>query len=163
VCNPAIKTPEDQKAIWRGLLNGKIDIIATDHAPHTLSEKAMEYPKCPSGVPLIQHSLLMMLEKLDEIFTIEVLVDKMCHAPATCFNIKERGYLREGYYADIAIILPNFPTKVTQNSLAYKCKWSPFEGFSFRNSIEYTLVNGAIMQKNYKISNYLNSQRVEFQ
>jgi dihydroorotase len=162
VCNPAIKTQKDQEAIWNGLLNNYIDIIATDHAPHTIEEKNVPYPGCPSGVPLIQHSLLMMLEKINSRFTLEQLVHKMCHAPAICFQIKERGFLREGYFADIAIINPSEETKVLKDNLAYHCGWSPFEGHTFKNNIEYTIINGAIAQKFGKMCEKNHGARVSF-
>lgn len=162
VCNPAIKTQKDQEAIWDGLLNNYIDIIATDHAPHTMEEKNTPYPGCPSGVPLIQHSLLMMLEKINSRFTLEQLVHKMCHAPAVCFQIKERGFLREGYFADIVIVNPSNNTEVIKDHLAYKCGWSPFEGHTFKNNIEYTIINGAIAQKFGKICEKNHGTRVSF-
>ena len=162
VCNPAIKTQKDQEAIWAGLLNNHIDIIATDHAPHTIEEKNTPYPGCPSGVPLIQHSLLMMLEKINSSFTLEQLVHKMCHAPAICFQIEDRGFLREGYFADIAIINPSQETKVLKEQLAYHCGWSPFEGHVFKNNIEYTIINGAIAQKFGKINEKNYGTRLSF-
>ncbi len=163
VCNPAIKTKEDREALWQGLLNGNIDVIATDHAPHTWEEKSGIYPKCPAGVPLIQHPLLMMLEKVKEgKISIEMLVDKMSHKVADLFEIKDRGYIREGYYADLVLVNPNKNYLVSKDNIAYKCGWSPFEGHSFSHSIDHTFVSGILMQQNGKIINDSKGKRLEF-
>jgi dihydroorotase len=152
VCNPAIKSKADRDAVWNGLLSNNIDIIATDHAPHTWAEKSGIYPNVPSGVPLVQHSLLMMLEKVREgVISIERMVEKMAHAPADCFRIEDRGFIREGYFADIVLVNPNNATMVSKDNIAYKCGWSPFEGHSFSHSIDYTFVSGILMQKEGKI------------
>lgn len=149
VCNPAIKKKEDRDAIWRGVLSDKIDIIATDHAPHTKEEKSGIYPNVPSGVPLVQHSVLMMLEKVKEgVMSIEKLVEKMSHAPADCFKLVDRGYIKEGYYADLALIDTSKGYQVSKDNIAYKCGWSPFEGYHFSNSIAMTFVSGVLAQKN---------------
>lgn len=142
-CNPAIKAPENREALWAGLLDDRLDVIATDHAPHTLAEKQKPYAEAAAGIPLVQHGLLMMLaqHKAGRI-SLEKIAEKMSHAPAVCFQIAERGYIREGYYADLVIVDCNTPTEVTPESLYYKCGWSPFEGQSFPASIEYTFVNG---------------------
>lgn len=165
VCNPAIKESSDREAILRGLLDHHIDIIATDHAPHTWEEKSGLYPDIPSGVPLVQHSLLMMLEYVKEgKMTLEQLVEKMCHAPADCFNIKNRGYIKEGYYADLVLINPLQSTTVTKENLQYKCKWSPFEGKTFSHSIDMTILNGKIAQMNgTPLLNVRNGMRLEFE
>lgn len=163
VCNPAIKNAEDREAIWQGVLNGNIDVIATDHAPHTWEEKSKPYPQCPSGLPLVQHSLLMMLEKVNEgKISIEMMVDKMSHKVAELFNIKDRGYLREGYYADIVLVQPKNNYTISKNNIAYQCGWSPLDGHSFLHSIDYTFVNGILMQKQGTILEPPQGKRLEF-
>jgi dihydroorotase len=163
ICNPAIKSKEDQMAIWKGLLDNHIDIIATDHAPHTWEEKSKHYPNCPSGVPLVQHSLLMMMEKVNEgYFTLEKMVEKMCHAPAICFKLKNRGFIREGYFADLVLVNPKKKTAVTKESLIYKCQWSPFEHHTFSNFIEYTILNGQIINNQGTFTKIKNAQRLQF-
>jgi len=142
-CNPAIKEREDQEALQQALKDGLLDVVATDHAPHTAEEKARPYPEAPSGLPLVQHSLLMMLE-LASIgkFSPEFVVEKMCHAPAVCFRVKERGYLREGCRADMVLVDPEGRTQVTTDSLHYYCGWSPLEHSEFRHRVLRTWVNG---------------------
>lgn len=140
--NPAIKTTEDRDALRAGLLSGKVDVVATDHAPHTLEEKSKPYFEAPSGGPMISHSLVTMLEMSTQgVFSIEQVVDKMCHAPARLFNIKERGFLREGYYADIAIVKPS-PWVVDRGNILYKCGWSPLDGQQLSYKVDCTIVNG---------------------
>lgn len=142
-CNPAIKAAENREAIWQALLEDRIDVIATDHAPHTAEEKARSYESAPAGLPLIQHSLPLMLECVAQgRMTLENLVWKMCHAPAELFRVKDRGYLREGAYADCVIVDPQSKTEVTAESLHYKCGWSPLEGTSLRGQVIRTFVNG---------------------
>jgi len=149
--NPAVKKVTDRDAILQGVLDNKIDVIATDHAPHTLEEKNNTYFNAPSGGPLVQHALLAMLEKVEEgKISIERVVEKMAHSPAILFNIVDRGYVREGYFADLVIVDSN-KTEVTKKSLLYKCGWSPFEGFTFSNSIHSTFVNGQIVYSEGKI------------
>ncbi|MBN2610208.1 MAG: dihydroorotase, partial [Bacteroidales bacterium] len=144
--NPAIKTETDREALWEGLLQGKIDNIATDHAPHTLEEKQQTYFKAPSGGPLVQHSLITMLEFYHQhMITLEMIVDKMCHAPAIMFNISKRGFIREGSFADLVLVDPDDPWTVSRENLLYKCKWSPFEGKTFRSKITHTFVNGNLV------------------
>jgi len=144
-CNPAIKSEQDRQALWAGLLSGKLDIIATDHAPHTLQEKEKAYPDSPSGLPLVQHSLQMMLEKASGgLLTPEEVVNKMCHNPAICFNIENRGFIREGYAADLVLIDPDKSEEVNSKNIYYHCGWSPMEGIRFRHQIMLTLVNGKI-------------------
>lgn len=142
-CNPAIKPPENRDTLWQGLLDDRLDIIATDHAPHTREEKSKTYLQAPSGIPLVQHSLLLMLEmhKKGKI-SLEKIVEKMCHAPAVCFGIKERGFLREGYYADCVMIDLEDEYNVTAENVRYKCQWSPFENHRFPAKILNTFVNG---------------------
>jgi dihydroorotase len=145
-CNPAIKSKENKEALWKGLLDDRLDIIATDHAPHTWEEKQKPYLEAPAGVPLVQHSLLMLLEAHKEgRISLEKLVEKACHAPAICFDVKERGYIREGYFADAVLVNMNKTTTVSKESLFYKCGWSPFEGHTFSSSIEKTFVNGHLL------------------
>jgi dihydroorotase len=143
--NPAVKTENDRTEIWQGVLDNRIDVIATDHAPHTLEEKNQLYAKAPSGGPLVQHALLAMLEKSKEgIISIERVVEKMAHAPAVLYRLQNRGFLREGYFADVVMVNPNQPHQVNKSNLLYKCGWSPFEGTTFSNSIERTFINGKI-------------------
>ncbi len=142
-CNPAIKEEDDRLALWKALNDNLLDIVATDHAPHTLDEKNNAYLKAPSGLPLVQHSLLQMLDhSKNGMITIERLVEKMCHAPADCFKVVSRGYLREGYFADLVLINPNQKYTVTKDNILYKCGWSPFEDTTFSSSIHSTFVNG---------------------
>jgi dihydroorotase len=163
ICNPAIKKSSDREAVWKGLLENYIDIIATDHAPHTWEEKSQVYPACPSGVPLVQHSLLMMLEKVNlGVFSLEKMVEKMCHAPAVCFKLEERGFLREGYMADIVLVNPSQSTLVNKDNIAYKCNWSPFEGKTFSHTVDYTILNGQIAQKYGVLNPNRNAQRLVF-
>jgi dihydroorotase len=141
--NPAIKTANDRDAILAAVLSDHIDVIATDHAPHTIEEKSTDYLNAPSGGPLVQHSIIAMLELVKQgKISIEKVVEKMAHNPAILFNIKERGYIREGYFADLVLVNPNLPQTVTKTNLLYKCGWSPFEGDTFSNSINSTFVNG---------------------
>jgi len=144
--NPAVKTEQDRDGIWKGLLDNHIDIIATDHAPHTLDEKSQTYLKAPSGGPLVQHALLAMLEKVKEgVLSIEKVVEKMAHAPAICFQLAERGFIREGYYADLVVVDPSQGVKVDKSNILYACGWSPFQGFTFSNKIIGTFVNGNLV------------------
>lgn len=142
-CNPAIKYSEDRDALWQALNNNQLDIIATDHAPHTLEEKNHPYLTSPAGLPLVQHGLQQMIEHANHgLITKERMVEKMSHAPAECFKISNRGYLREGYFADLVLVNPDESFTVTQNNILYKCGWSPFEGKTFSSSIHSTYVNG---------------------
>ncbi len=144
--NPAIKTRFDRDALINGVNNNKIDIIATDHAPHTLTEKRNSYFKSPSGGPLIQHSLVIMLELWHrKIFSLEKIVEMMCHNPAILFNIKDRGFIREGYKADLCLIDPDDPWSVSKENILYKCGWSPFEGITIRSKVVKTIINGTIV------------------
>ncbi len=145
-CNPAIKAPHHKDALWKALLDGKLDVIATDHAPHTLEEKNLPYEKAPAGLPLVQHSLLLMLHyhKQGNI-TLEKIAEKMSHAPADCFQVKDRGYIREGYHADLVIVDLNQISRVSKNNILYKCRWSPLENFEFPASITHTFVNGNLV------------------
>lgn len=145
-CNPAIKYEADRLSLWEGLNSDLLDIVATDHAPHTLEEKEQPYFKAPSGLPLVQHSLQMMFDHVGKgMLSKEKLVEKMCHAPADCFQIHNRGYLREGYYADLVLVNPQKPYTVNKQNLKYKCGWSPLEGKTFSSSIHSTYVNGNLV------------------
>lgn len=144
--NPAVKTEQDRDGIWKGVLDNHIDIIATDHAPHTFEEKSKSYLEAPSGGPLVQHALLAMLEKAKEkVLSIEKVVEKMAHAPAICFQLLERGFIREGYYADLVIVDPSQTMGVNKSNILYACGWSPFDGYTFSNRIVGTYVNGNLV------------------
>ncbi|MEL7532996.1 MAG: amidohydrolase family protein, partial [Bacteroidota bacterium] len=141
--NPAVKSASDREAIRAAVIDGRIDIMATDHAPHTLEEKDNPYTKAPSGAPLVQHALVTGLEMVHQgVFTLEHLVQKMVHDPAICFDIVERGYLREGYFADIVLVDLNRPWTVDRSNVLYKCGWSPLEGQTFQSQVLRTWVNG---------------------
>lgn len=147
--NPAIKTMADKNALRQGLNSGKIDVAATDHAPHTIEEKSRNYMQAPSGGPLVQHSLVAMLEMARQgIFSYETVVEKMCHAPAILFNIEKRGFLREGYKADLVLVDPNKSWTVAKSNILSKCQWSPFEGTTFGHKVITTFVNGKTVYKN---------------
>lgn len=162
-CNPAIKSADNKTALWNGLLNDTLDIIATDHAPHTWEEKQAPYGAAPSGLPLVQHSLLMMLDYVKNgAISIEKVVEKMCHAPATCFQIRERGYIREGYFADLVLVNPHHNYNVTKDNILYKCGWSPLLGHDFSARIEKTFVNGHIVYENGKVTDDVMGQRLKF-
>jgi dihydroorotase len=161
--NPAVKTADDRSKLWEALLDDRIDVIATDHAPHTIEEKNNVYTKAPSGGPLVQHALPAMLEKYhDGVISLEKIVEKMCHNPAKLFQIKNRGFIREGYYADLAIVNLNAPWKVKKNNIAYKCGWSPFEGDTFRSKVSHTFVNGHLAFENDRFSPQRNAKRLTF-
>ncbi len=161
--NPAVKTSADRDGIWDALLDDRIDVLATDHAPHTLEEKSKNYLNAPSGGPLVQHALIALLEKAKQgKISIEKVVEKMAHAPAVLFRIKDRGYIREGYKADIVVVDPNKPTVVTKEQCLYKCGWSPFEGEVFSHSIDTTFVNGKIVYTDNKIQEVGTGERLLF-
>lgn len=162
-CNPAIKSPENRDGLWEALLDDRLDIIATDHAPHTWAEKQQPYLQAPSGVPLVQHSLLLMLEYVKQgKISIEKVVEKMSHAPAVCFQIKDRGYLREGYFADCVIVDMNAGSQVTKENIYYKCGWSPFEGHTFPAAVTHTFVSGHLAYENGKFDESVKGQRLLF-
>lgn len=149
--NPAIKTKTDRQAIFNAVLDDRIDIIATDHAPHTIEEKSQTYLQAPSGGPLVQHALLAMLEFYHQgKISLEKIVEKMAHNPAICFRIDKRGYIREGYWADLVLIDLNKRETVTRQNILYKCGWSPFEGYRFKSSVTHTLVSGELVWENQK-------------
>jgi len=145
------------------LLDDRLDIIATDHAPHTWEEKQQPYGKAPSGLPLVQHSLQMMLHYVKEgRISIEKVVEKMCHAPAECFHIEERGYLREGYWADLVLVDPNESYTVSKNNILYHCGWSPLEGVTLPASISHTFVNGNVVFENGVVNDAERGMRLRF-
>jgi dihydroorotase len=161
--NPAIKTATDREQIWSALLHNSIDVIATDHAPHTLEEKQQVYVKAPAGGPLVQHGLPAMLEMVHrKKITIEKVVEKMSHAPAICFRIKDRGFIREGYFADLVLVDMNRKWKVSYDNLLYKCRWSPFEGMEFSASVMHTFVNGHHVYNQGKIDDSVRGMRLSF-
>jgi len=161
--NPAVKTSNDRDGIWKGLLDNHIDIVATDHAPHTLEEKSKAYNQAPSGGPLVQHALLAMLEKAKEgLISVERVVEKMAHAPAICFQLAERGFIREGYYADLVIVDPMDTITVEKSNVLYKCGWSPFEGVTFSHKIAGTYVNGTLVYDGNQIVSEQKGMRVLF-
>lgn len=161
--NPAVKTREDREMIWSAVLDNRIDVIATDHAPHTLEEKGQNYLNAPSGGPLVQHALLAMLEKsIQGVISIERVVEKMAHAPADLFRINKRGYIKEGYYADLVEINPQHKTRVNRNNVLYKCGWSPFDGITFNHEVRRTFVNGRLVYEDGKIIEGSNGKRLLF-
>ena len=148
-CNPAIKAPKNKTALWQALLDDRLDVIASDHAPHTIEEKNEPYEKAYAGLPLVQHSILLMLQYVKQgKITIEKMVEKMSHAVAVCFEIKDRGFIREGYYADLVIVDLNETTTVSPSNILYKCGWSPLEGETFPASITHTFINGNLVYGN---------------
>lgn len=162
-CNPAIKAPENKQALWEALLDDRLDIIATDHAPHLLEEKEPPYAHAHAGLPLVQHSLLIMLHYAKQgRISIEKIVEKMAHAPARLFQIEERGYIREGYYADLVLVDLEKSYLVRRENLLYKCGWSPFEGFEFSSTITHTFVNGHLAYENGKIDTSYTGKRLSF-
>lgn len=161
--NPAVKSQADQDALWAALNDDRIDILATDHAPHTIEEKEQNYFNAPSGGPLVQHAVLAILEKVKEgKISLPRAVEKMAHAPAICFKIEKRGYIREGYFADLVVVDPDSKLKVTKENLLYKCGWSPFEGYTFSHAIDTTFVNGTIVYTENKIVEGNTGMRMTF-
>jgi len=162
-CNPAIKSAQDQSALLDALLDDRLDIIATDHAPHTIREKSGEYLQAPSGLPLVQHGLLIMLDfyKKGKI-SLEQIVRKMCHAPADCFCIKDRGYIKEGYYADLVLLDLDKSTSISKDNILYKCNWSPLEGLNLPGQIKKTYVNGSLVYNDGKVISNAVGKRLKF-
>ncbi|WP_430399890.1 dihydroorotase [Flavobacterium sp.] len=162
--NPAVKTEADKNALWKALLNDTIDVIATDHAPHTIEEKQNKYLDCPSGGPLVQHALVAMFENhLNGKISVEKLVEKMCHNPAKIFKIEKRGFLKEGYFADLVIVNTHQPWVVNKDNILYKCGWSPFEGTNFKSRVMHTFVNGNLVYTNGKVKNLKAGKRLLFE
>ena len=161
--NPAVKSKKDRAELWKALLDDRIDVIATDHAPHTLAEKDNIYTKAPSGGPLVQHALVAMLEAYHQgKISIEKIVEKMCHNPAILFQIEKRGYIKEGYFADLVIVDVNNPWTVTKDNILYKCGWSPFEKSTFKSRITHTFVNGVLAYNNFKSIDVKAAKRLTF-
>ena len=161
--NPAVKTQADKDALWKALLDDRIDVIATDHATHTLEEKINSYTTCPSGGPLVQHALVAMFEAHHQgKISVEKIVEKMCHNPAKIFKIENRGFIKEGYFADIAIVNAYLPWNVKKENILYKCGWSPFEGYNFKSRVTHTFVNGKLVYANGKVKETKVGQRLLF-
>jgi dihydroorotase len=162
-CNPAIKAPHHKTALWEGLLDDRLDIIATDHAPHTWAEKQEDYLHAHAGLPLVQHALGLMLHYVaEQKITIERVVEKMSHAPARCFQINNRGYIREGYYADLVLLDRNTPETITKENILYKCGWSPLEGFTQPATVSKTFVNGHMVYGNGGFDESKTGMRLQF-
>jgi len=162
-CNPAIKSPQNKAALWKALLDDRLDVIATDHAPHLLSEKEGPYEHAHAGLPLVQHPLLLMLHyQAQGMISLERIAEKMSHAVADCFGIENRGYIREGYFADLVLVNPDAVTTVSPDRLFYKCGWSPFEGFTFPAAIEKTWVNGHCVYGNEVPDESVRGMRMTF-
>lgn len=161
--NPAVKTEKDRDQLWKALLDDRIDVIATDHAPHTLEEKSNVYTSAPSGGPLVQHALPAILEMHHKgKISIEKIVEKMCHNPAILFQVEKRGYVKEGYFADLVLVDLNNPWTVTKDNILYKCGWSPFEGTTFRSRITHTFLNGNLVYENSKFTDIKSAKRLTF-
>ena len=160
--NPSIKKDTDQLALWEALNDDRIDILATDHAPHLESEKKLDYLNCPSGGPMVQHALPAMLTAKKGKISLEKIVEKACHNPAKLFKIKKRGFLREGYFADLVLIDLEKKNKVLKDSLFYLCGWSPFEGTTFESSVVKTFINGKIVYDFGQIVSKPSGKRLEF-
>ena len=161
--NPAVKKVSDRAALWEALLDDRIDVLATDHAPHTLEEKSNPYTKAPSGGPLVQHALLALTEKVKEgVWTMEKLVEKACHNPAIIFQINKRGYIREGYHADLVLLDDNKSQTVSRDNVLYKCGWSLFEGTTFSSTVTHTFVNGVLMYDNGIFNDEVKGKRLTF-
>jgi len=161
--NPAVKTAEDRAELWKALNDGRIDVIATDHAPHTKEEKQQSYLNAPSGGPLVQHAVVAMFEAHHQgKISVEKIVEKMCHNPAKLFKIEKRGFIKEGYHADLVIINPSLPWSVKPENILYKCGWSPFEGYTFKSRITHTFVNGELVYNNFKVKDTRAGKRLLF-
>ncbi|AXG73461.1 dihydroorotase [Flavobacterium arcticum] len=161
--NPAVKTEADRDALWKALLDDRIDVIATDHAPHTLDEKKNPYTSAPSGGPLVQHAVVALFEAYHQNkISVERIVEKMAHNPAKIFKIEKRGFIKEGYYADLVLINPGLPWNVKKENILYKCGWSPFEGTNFKSRITHTFVNGQLVYNNFKVKDIHCGERLLF-
>lgn len=161
--NPAVKTQKDKDGLWEALLDDRIDVIATDHAPHTLEEKAHNYTSAPSGGPLVQHAVVTLFEAHQQgKISIEKIVEKMAHNPAKIFKIEKRGFIKEGYFADLAIVNTNDPWTVSKENILYHCGWSPLEGTTFSSKITHTFVNGTLVYENQKVKEIRNGKRLTF-
>jgi dihydroorotase len=161
--NPAVKTAHDRDELWKALLDDRIDVVATDHAPHTLEEKNNPYTSAPSGGPLVQHALVAMLEAHHKgKISIEKIVEKMCHNPAILFQIEKRGFIKQGFFADLVVVDINNPWTIKKDNILYQCGWSPFDGLSFKSRISHTFVNGSLVYKNFKFMDIKAAKRLTF-
>tara|TARA_B100001758_G_scaffold142835_1_gene123007 strand:+ start:484 stop:1821 length:1338 start_codon:yes stop_codon:yes gene_type:complete len=161
--NPAVKSQSDQDALWEALNSDRIDVVATDHAPHTLDEKQNNYLNCPSGGPLVQHSLIVMFEHyLNKKITLQKIVEKMCNNPANIFNVNKRGYIKEGYFADLVILDPTKKQTISSENIIYKCGWSPFDGQTFNSVITHTFVNGHLAYNNGNLDDSKLGMKINF-
>ena len=162
-CNPAIKAAHNKNALWKALLDDRLDVIATDHAPHLLSEKEAPYTSAHAGLPLVQHPLLLMLHYYKQgIISLEKIAEKMSHAVAECYQIAERGYIREGYFADLVVVDLNKSCQIDKNNILYHCGWSPLEGFQSAASITHTMVNGNFVYENNQVNESFRGKRLSF-
>ncbi|NDI97913.1 dihydroorotase [Flavobacterium sp. LaA7.5] len=161
--NPAVKTEADREGLWKALLDDRIDVIATDHAPHTLDEKKNPYTSAPSGGPLVQHAVVALFEAYHQKkISVERIVEKMAHNPAKIFKIEKRGFIKEGFYADLVLVNPGLPWNVKKENILYKCGWSPFEGTNFKSRITHTFVNGQLVYNNFKVKDIRCGERLLF-
>lgn len=161
--NPAVKTEHDRAELWKALNDGRIDVIATDHAPHTKEEKLQSYLKAPSGGPLVQHAVVAMFEAHHQgKISVEKIVEKMCHNPAKIFKIEKRGFIKEGYFADLVLVNPSLPWSVKPENILAKCGWSPFENYTFKSRITHTFVNGELVYNNFKVKDIRAGKRLLF-
>ena len=161
--NPAVKTKKDREGLWKALLDDRIDVIATDHAPHTIDEKNQVYTKAPSGGPLVQHALVALLEMHHKgRISLEKIVEKACHNPARLFQIKDRGFIEIGCKADLVLVDLNAPWTVNKKNILYHCGWSPFEGKKFRSRVTHTFVNGTLSYHNFNFPNKGKAERLTF-
>lgn len=161
--NPAVKSEHDRDELRKGLVDGRLDVVATDHAPHTIEEKNNRYFKAPSGGPLVQHALVAMLEMVKQgYFTYELVVEKMSHNPAILFQIDKRGYIKEGFKADMVLVNPKASWEVKPENILYKCGWSPFEGTKFSHKVTHTFVNGKLAYSDGKINEEVRGERLKF-
>ena len=161
--NPAVKTAQDRAELWKALNDGRIDVVATDHAPHTKEEKMQSYLNAPSGGPLVQHAVVAMFEAHHQgKISVEKIVEKMCHNPAKIFKIEKRGFIKEGYFADLVIVNPSLPWSVKPENILAKCGWSPFENYTFKSRITHTFVNGELVYNNFKVKDLRNGKRLLF-
>lgn len=162
--NPAVKTTKDRDALWAALIDDRIDVIATDHAPHTLEEKKKNYLEAPSGGPLVQHAVVALFEAFHQgKISVEKIVEKMCHNPAKIFKIEKRGFIKVGYFADLVIVNPGLPWSVKKENILAKCGWSPFEGFTFKSRITHTFVNGQLVYNAFKVKDIKAGKRLSFE
>ena len=161
--NPAVKTQADRAALWEALLDGRIDVVATDHAPHTLEEKIQPYLQAPSGGPLVQHALVAMFEMFHQgRISVEKIVEKMSHNPAKIFKIEKRGFIKVGNYADLVLVNAGLPWSVKKDNILSKCGWSPFQGFTFKSRVTHTIVNGQLVYNNFKVKDLRCGKRLTF-